>query len=183
MADPTISPHGFLIFEGATIPWNAEAGTVADPRSEVGRRFAAWVASEQDAGRTGTPAVEVPTIAPGEVDAECDRRTQTMFVFAGVAYQLTERALTRITALGADARFAALAGAAPGNLRWADPDNDFGWIATDNSVTPMDAQTMAAFADAAKVWVSRNTFAARALKDMTPIPADFNADTHWPAGS
>lgn len=120
-------------------------------------------------------------VRPERVDRECDRRTQTLFAFGGTAYQLNERALTRITALGADARFAALGGAAPGNLRWADPDNDFGWIATDNTITPMDAQTMSAFADAAKVWVSRNTFAARALKDMSPIPADFTDDGYWPA--
>lgn len=117
------------------------------------------------------------------VDRECDRRTQTMFAFEGKAYQLDERSIARITAMGADARFAVLRGADPGNLRWADPDQDFGWIATDNSVTAMDAYTMALFADAAKAWVSRNTFAAHALKAMTPVPADFNADTHWPAGA
>jgi len=137
--------------------------------------------AEQEAERLARWAAQaVPTRAM--VDRECDRRIQTMFVFAGKSYQLDERSIARITAMGADARFAALGGAAPGDLRWADPDNDFGWIATDNSVTPMDAQTMAAFADAAKVWVSRHTFAARALKDMSPIPADFADNAYWPEG-
>lgn len=123
-------------------------------------------------------AAGAPTSAM--VDRECDRRTQTMFVFGGVSYQLNEKSISRIIAMGADARFASLAGAGVGNLRWADPDEDFGWIATDNSVTPMDAPTMAAFADAAKLWVSKNTFAAHTLKATTPIPADFADDEHWP---
>ncbi len=114
------------------------------------------------------------------IDAERDRRVVAGFVFAGKAFQLDLVSQQRITAMGADARFAIAAGAQPDDLRWADPDADFGWIATDNSVLLMDAQTMAAFADAAKLWVARHTFAARALKDADPIPEDFTDDGHWP---
>jgi hypothetical protein len=39
---------------------------------------------------------------------------------------------------------------------------------------------MAAFADAAKLQVSRHYHTARALKDMNPIPADFADSRHWP---
>jgi len=145
---------------------NGAATEIILTEAQQAARIARWAAQA------------VPTRAM--VDRECDRRTRTMFVFGGVSYQLDERSIARITAMGADARFAALAGAGAGNLRWADPDNDFGWIATDNSVTPMDAPTMAAFADAAKVWVSRHTFTARALKDMTPIPSDFADNSRWP---
>ncbi|WP_336800667.1 DUF4376 domain-containing protein [Kaistia sp. MMO-174] len=122
---------------------------------------------------------DVP-ISPEEVDAERDRRTEFDFTFAGVAYQVDDKSISRIIAMGTDARFAQLGGAMPGNLRWADANNDFGWIATDNSITPMDAQTMAAFADAAKLWVSQHIFAARALKDAAPIPADYVEDGYWP---
>src|SRR5690606_3614034 len=123
----------------------------------------------------------VPPPTANDVDTERDRRIASGFTFGGQTYQLDKDSQGRITAMGADARFAGLAGASPGNYRWADPDNDFGWIATDNSVTPMDAQTMVAFADAAQLWVSRHIFAARAIKDMDPIPADYAADEHWPA--
>lgn len=124
--------------------------------------------------------LEDVSIRPEEVDAERDRRTEFDFTFAGVAYQVDDKSISRIIAMGTDARFAVLGGALPGNLRWADADNDFGWIATDNSITAMDAQTMAAFADAAKLWVSQHIFAARTLKDDLPIPADFAENAYWP---
>lgn len=122
---------------------------------------------------------EIPP-AGSDVNAERDRRVSGTFTFSGTAYQLDQVSQNRITAMGADARFAVLAGAQEGDLRWADPNADFGWIATDNSVTPMDAQTMAAFADAAKQWVIRHAFAALAIKSDDPIGADFASDPRWP---
>ena len=121
-----------------------------------------------------------PAVTAAQVDAERDRRVRDAFAFGGTLFQLDETSQARITAMGADARFAVLAGAQEGSLRWADPAADFGWIATDNSIVPMDAQTMSDFADAAKVWVMRHTFAARALKDSDPIPADYADDSYWP---
>lgn len=122
------------------------------------------------------------------VNAIRDDRTANAFVFAGVLFQLDDaRSQPRITAMGADARFAVLGGAQPGNLRWADPDHDFGWIATDNSVMPMDAQTMVAFSDAAKLWVSRHTFAGAAIKKAIAAAEDHAAldaidiEAGWPA--
>jgi hypothetical protein len=115
------------------------------------------------------------------IDAERDRRVMHGFTFAGKAFQLDVISQQRITTMGADARFAIAGGAQPDDLRWADPSADFGWIAMDNSILPMDAQTMAAFADAAKLWVSRHTFAARSLKDADPIPEDFTDDGYWPS--
>lgn len=115
------------------------------------------------------------------IDAERDRRVVSGFTFAGKAFQLDLASHQRIIAMGADARFAIAGGAQPEDFRWADPSADFGWIATDNSILPMDAQTMAAFADAAKLWVARHTFAARALKDADPIPEDFTDDGYWPS--
>lgn len=127
--------------------------------------------------------VRPPPPAPisQDVNAERDRRIATGFSFGGAAFQLDEVSISRVAAMGADARFAVLGGAQAGNLRWADPDNDFGWIATDNTIVSMDAPAMTGFADAAKLWVARNTFAARALKDLDPIPADFAINpAYWP---
>lgn len=126
------------------------------------------------------PMPEPPSITK-LIDTERDRRISDAFQFRGKFYQLDDRSVARVTAMAADARFALLVGAQVGNLRWADPMADFGWIATDNSITPMDAHDMAAFADKAKLWVARHTFAARALKNETPIPANFSDDIHWPA--
>lgn len=131
----------------------------------------------------GTRFSPPPPIPPSalDVDAERDRRIATTFRFQARAFQLDAGSQLNVTAMGSIARFAVLAGAAAGNLRWADPAVDFGWIATDNTVVPMDAPTMTAFSDAVRAWVSGHIFAARALKNAAPIPADFAADGHWPA--
>lgn len=123
----------------------------------------------------------IPEPTSADVNTERDRRTATLFSFGSVAYQLDERSQQNITAKGAQAKFAVLAGAQANDLRWANPNADFGWIATDNSVTPMDAQTMSTFADAADLWVTSHIMAGLALKQMDPIPADFDADSRWPA--
>lgn len=135
------------------------------------------VLDEVAAAGTGSSSYPVTSAA---IDVERDRRIADGFTFNGLAYQLDDKSKTNVTAAGADARFAIAGGAQPGDLRWADPDNDFGWIASDNTVTSMDATTMVDFSTAAKFWVTKHIFAARALKDMEPIPADYEQDTYWP---
>lgn len=63
--------------------------------------------------------------------------------------------------------------------RWHGGDTDFTWIAEDNSLVPMDAQTMFAFGQAAMAHKQALIFAARALKDMPEIPEDFRDDKYW----
>ena len=71
-------------------------------------------------------------------------------------------------------------GAQVGDYRWADPESDFVWIANDNSLNLMDAQTTWAFASAAAEWRKKMIYAARALKDMDPIPMDFASNnSYW----
>lgn len=120
-------------------------------------------------------------VTRAQVDAERDRRTAENFTFAGKAFQLDEKSIGRITAMGAAARFAISEGALEGDYFWADPEQPFGFIASDNTVVPMDAQTMKAFSGAAMLWVSRLTFAGLVLKSQDPIPADFTADSYWSA--
>jgi hypothetical protein len=50
----------------------------------------------------------------------------------------------------------------------------------DNTPTVMDAQTMLAFAQAAASWKREHIYAGRAIKDLSPIPADYAADGRWP---
>lgn len=114
-----------------------------------------------------------------QVNAERDRRVQTTFSWNGKAYQLDERSLTRITAMGADARFAKAAGANNSNKKWHGGIEDFGFIATDNSVTSMGVDDVISFSNAAKLWVNNHTMKARALKDMNPIPQNFTDDSYW----
>ena len=119
-----------------------------------------------------------PVVTGFEVNAERDRRIVTL-IFAGKAYDLRDQSLANVSAAGTLALSAIISGAAPGYLRWADPGEDFTWIANDNTATPMDAQTCWAFAQAAAAWRKHYIFRARALKDMTPIPSDYKDGRYW----
>ena len=129
------------------------------------------------------PAEYVPPppkpIDAGDVNAERDRRLAADFEFQGKMYQRDTVSLQRITGASTLAGFAIAAGAQPGNLRWANPDQDFGWIASDNTITPMDAQTCFAFGQAAAAVETRLIFRAKELRGMDPIPADYTDDSWW----
>ncbi|QIG66678.1 putative tail fiber assembly protein [Rhizobium phage RHph_TM16] len=116
-----------------------------------------------------------------DVDTEMERRSQDLFVFAGIVFQCRVKDQKRIAGAAAAALAAMMAGAQAGDFRWADPDADFKWIDVNNNEHVMDAQTMFAFGRAAMKWESDHIFAARALKDTVPIPDDYREDEHWPA--
>jgi hypothetical protein len=118
--------------------------------------------------------------SPAEIDRERNRRIETMS-FGGNTFQSDPESQRNIIAMGANAKFAVLLGSPVGNLRWANPDTDFAWIDLDNNLVPMDAQTMASFADAATRHVMGMIMAGRALKDQSPRAIDFKDDLHWPA--
>jgi hypothetical protein len=125
-----------------------------------------------------------PYVAPAptavDVTAERDRRLR-VFPFGGKMYDFCDGRGSDINVAGAGtlALAAIIAGAQPGDLRWAFPETDFVWIAADNSSTAMDAQTCLAFAQSAAGWKARHIRAARVLKDTSPIPADYANDARW----
>ena len=125
--------------------------------------------------------IEGPELPPNadNVNAERDRRLAADFEFQGKMYQRDPTSLQRITGAATLAGFAIAAGAQPGNLRWANPDQNFGWIASDNTITPMDAQTCFAFGQAAAAVETRLIFRAKVLRGMDPIPADYTDDSWW----
>lgn len=124
------------------------------------------------------PEPAVPT--PPMIDAERDRRIAAGFTFDGKLYQSRSEDRENISGAALAALAAQISGAEPGNLRWHGGDSDFVWIAADNSLTPMDAQTMFAFGQAAMAHKQAHIFAARALKDAVPIPANYEDDVYWP---
>lgn len=154
---------------------------------DAGGSYLGFVRTEQDfaamraAGLWPAGAslrVTPPTAA--DVDAERERRLSS-FSFGGVVYDFDEasRALidkARVSAMN----YIIVAGPQPGQLRWADQNLDFGWISADNSFNPMDAQTCLAFGTAAASWEGRHILAARAIKNLSPIPPDYAADARWP---
>jgi Domain of unknown function (DUF4376) len=124
---------------------------------------------------------EPPAPSSAEINAERDRRIDAGFVFAGVLYQSAAADRENISGAGILAAVAMMGGAQPGDLRWHGGDADFAWIAADNSLVPMDAPTVIAFGQVAASWKMQHIFAARALKDSPPIPADYVEGHYWPA--
>jgi hypothetical protein len=117
----------------------------------------------------------------GAIDAERDRRIDAGVVFNGVRFQTRPADRENVAGATQLATLAVMAGAQAGNLRWHGGASDFAWIAEDNSIVTMDAQTVIAFGQAVAAMKSAHIFAARSLKDSDPIPADYTSNGYWPA--
>ncbi|MBP2532614.1 DUF4376 domain-containing protein [Agrobacterium tumefaciens] len=122
-----------------------------------------------------------------DVDRERDRRIDIGFIFEGVHYQSRPEDRENIAGAKAAATDAiTIYGAEPGDFGWQrllDPNvpPEFRWIAADNTTHPMDAQTAMRFGYAALNHKQAHIFAARTLKDLEPIPADFATNpAYWP---
>ncbi len=115
-----------------------------------------------------------------DIHRERDRRAVSGFEFNGKRYQSFPTDRENIAGASQLAFMAIVAGSPAGNLKWRGADTeDFHWIAEDNSLTPMDAQTVVNFATAAARHKAKMIFASRALKDMDPIPSNYEDDIFW----
>lgn len=130
----------------------------------------------------GEAWVSPPPPAPvaADVDTECDRRIAAGFMFGGTLFQSRPEDRENIMGAATAALGAMMLGAAAGDYRWHGGESDFLWIAADNSTHVMDAQTVYAFGLAAMAHKTALIFAARAIKDADPIPADYIDDGYWP---
>lgn len=115
-----------------------------------------------------------------DVDVERDRRLATGVDFHGKLFQSRRIDRERITEAAQLAFMAVASGAKSGDLRWLDPGQDFTWIAADNTLVPMDAPTVVAFAKAMAARTQALVLAGRRLKDMDVIPSDYTDDKWWP---
>lgn len=114
------------------------------------------------------------------VNKERDARIAAGFAFNGTKFDFDADSVTKITGAGASAGIAAAMGAQAGNLRWASSEKDFTFITADNVPMLMDAPTCFAMSQAAMRHTDAHIHAARTLKDLPTIPADYAADTYWP---
>jgi len=160
-------------------------------RSPAGEVYAFALDGSEDAfipsGLLGMTAEEVelhinpvrqPTAA--DVDVERDRRMTAGFEFQGTLFQSRPSDHENIIGAAQLAFMAVAGGAKPGNLRWSDSNQDFTWIAADNSLVPMDAPTVV---DLGKAVIARKQaliHAGRQLKDMETIPGDYADGKWWP---
>ncbi|WP_065945736.1 DUF4376 domain-containing protein [Pseudomonas sp. 24 R 17] len=116
-----------------------------------------------------------------QIDAERDRRIDAGVTFDGVLYQSKTTDRENIAGAAQMAFMAVVAGVQPGDLRWSNPDQDFAWICAENTLVPMDAQTVVEFGRTAALRKSELIYAGRALKDLPEIPENFTDDVWWPA--
>ncbi|MEQ7921129.1 hypothetical protein ABQX22_18170 [Xanthomonas sp. WHRI 1810A] len=123
---------------------------------------------------------EVLSTKQSAVDAERDRRIDAGVTFNGVLYQSRGGDRENISGSAQLAFMAIVMGAKAGDLRWSDPDEDFEWIADDNSRVPMDAQTVVEFGKVSAARKQSLIFTGSNLKQMQPIPTDFDDDQWWP---
>lgn len=140
-----------------------------------------WVSSD---GVFAPPEAPEETLTQDQlrtaVNNERIRRLQTLIEFNGVIFDFNQDSLDNISGAATLAGFAMGAGAVAGNYLWHGGTESFVWIAHDNSLVQMDAPTAFEFGRQAANWKSRHVFAARVLKDTTPIPDDYADDIHWP---
>lgn len=117
------------------------------------------------------------------VDAERDRRIAAGFTFGGKLYQARDSDIRNINGASTAAAVAIMNGSLSGDFRWSDPSKDFAWIASDNSMVQMDAQTVIAFGQTAMTWVTAMTMAGRTIKDrlIAGEPLTVTEDNLWPA--
>lgn len=181
------------IWTGESIEWLEtqpipERTVPVEPPVLYPGEFAMWVGAWAVVSERPQPPEELgPTgPTPSMIDAERDRRIAAGFMFGGKLYQARTEDRENIAGAKSAATDAiVMFDAQPGNYGWQrllDPSlpEVAGWIAADNSFIPMDAQTVVQFGYAALGHKQAHIFAARALKDAVPIPADYEDDGYWP---
>jgi hypothetical protein len=134
-------------------------------------------------------APEPPTLAARReevkrmVDVIRDLRIDSGFSHQGHDYQSRPSDRENIMGAAQSASFAIASGAETGDLRWADPNTDFVWIAADNQLVPMDPWDVLALFQRGVQFKSAQTFYARALKDAIEIsesPESIEINEGWP---
>jgi hypothetical protein len=161
--------------------WAPFTASATDPDPAGAALFADIVAA-------GNIAPYVPPAPPTPdwsalINAERDRRILANFSFGGVPYNFDEVSKGRISGASVMALAAMGQGAQPGDTYWHGGVTPFVWVAADNSLNVMDAQTCFAFGLAAASHDRAHIYAGHALKAMDPVPADFADDTYWPAAA
>lgn len=147
---------------------NERASLASDPTFTGGEWTLGWVIEQ----------IKNPTEA--DVNAERNRRLHADFEFNKTMFQRDPTSLQRITGAGTLAGFAMARGAQPGDLYWHGGGSPFAWIASDNTLMTMDAQTCFMFGQVCANVETKLIFAARNLRNMDPIPADYTDDKWWP---
>jgi hypothetical protein len=162
---------------------NVQPAPTVDQVAEVGEILSidgVWTQQYNIRAKTPEESEQYEQEMRASINAERDRRLSLTFAFDGNTFDCDEKSLARITGAATLAGFAVAAGAPVGFMTWHGGANNFEWIAADNTLVPMDAQKCFAFGQAAANNQSLYVFAAKALKNTTPIPLNYKDDVWWP---
>jgi hypothetical protein len=99
------------------------------------------------------------------INKKRDTLIDSGFTYSGNEFQSKASDRENIMGVSIAAKMAIEAGAQPGNYRWANPDSDFVWITTNNTLVQMDAFDVLGLYQAGMQFKSNLTFKARQMKD------------------
>jgi hypothetical protein len=162
----------------------ADAGYVAvrDMPSIEANQIVFWSSSEIDwivRDKTEQELQAESETRRSKINGHRDYRIAKGFLFQDKIYDSRPEDQKRISGASQLAFMAIVSGAQPGDYLWAS-EEPFGWIAQDNTLTLMDAQTVVEFGKTAAEWERAHIFAARDLKNMEPVPENYKDDIWWP---
>lgn len=147
----------------------------------------AWQSAANAIDNPPPPTLQQAIITKqGEVMRKRDQEIDGGVAFQGKRFQTRPTDRENVQGASTLALMAIVGGALPGDLRWSDPTDDFGWIAEDNSIVTMDAHTVVAFGKAVAARKSACIFYARALKDDVELCSSveevnaININSGWP---
>jgi len=137
-----------------------------------------------------------PPISKWDVDAERDRRIFGGFEYMGHTFQSDEFSQRNIADATQAANMAIAEGAGDTDYSWQQPTptakappggggggggggEDFYWIAADNTKVPMTAYDVRGLGQNMVRFKQAMIRIARDMKDMDPIPMDYNDDSYW----
>lgn len=130
--------------------------------------------SNLDAASVAISLIQTKAELCAQIDGIVNSKCNLGLTFGGKAYQSDPVAVQRLQAAATAALAAVVSGhGAAGNLRWADPDTDFAWISTDNSLNTMDAPTMLGFYSAAITIGQKLILFGRSMKNQVLAAGDF----------
>jgi len=156
---PTITDTQVLEWDSQAIDW-----IVRDKTSEE-------IAAELAAKRTKTL---------DSITGYRDELIAQGFLFNDIMFDSRPEDQKRISGAALLAFMAVSQGAQANNYLWHGGTEPFSWIAQDNSIVQMDSPTVISFGQTAAEHERSHIFAARALKDMDPIPEDWANTAYWP---
>lgn len=124
---------------------------------------------------------EAAALAPSEsmITEERDRRINDGIDFMGHRFQTDNDSRENINGASTFAVAAIMGGAKAGDTRWNKGGEEFTWLTVDNTKVPMDAFTMLEFGKTVANYKANLIYKCRQIKDMTPIPLDYQSDAYW----